>query len=280
VVNEQFIEHSGFDLGSKQFSEIAQLLYRASGIHLGPGKDSLVKSRLTKRLRNLGLSEFSQYLDYLREDRSGLELRLFVNSLTTHKTSFFRESAHFDFVRREVIPAWMASKSPVRIWCAGCSSGEEPYTLAMLLREEWLGLDSQHVQILATDISNDILQRAREGVYSAEIVRDIPPSLVMKYFRTVDRGGVRHHEVNPSLRSLISFARLNLMSQWPVKGPLQAIFCRNVMIYFDKETQRRLIRRFVDLLETGGYLFIGHSESLTGMTEDLRYVQPAAYQKC
>jgi len=280
MTSSQTIERTNFDLGSEEFNTIAQLLYRESGINLGPGKDSLVKSRLSKRLRSLGLSEFSEYLDHLKADRSGQEVRMFVESLTTHKTSFFREAAHFEFLRREVLPKWISEKTKVRIWCAGCSSGEEPYSLAMMLREDYPGLDRNKVQILATDISSEIISKSREGRYSMDAVRDVPPALLKKYFRPIDADGVRRYEVTNPIRDLVAFARMNLMSQWPIKGLLQVIFCRNVMIYFDKRTQRALVERFVDLLDTGGYLFIGHSESLTGVTEDLRYVQPAAYQKC
>jgi chemotaxis protein methyltransferase CheR len=274
------VVEAGTDLHPEHYNAIAQLLYRQCGINLGPGKDSLVKSRLSKRLRNLGLPGFSEYLNHLNGDRSGQELRVFVDSLTTNKTSFFRESSHFDFLRKEVFPACLARGGKLRIWCAGCSSGEEPFTLGMILREDFPGIDKRNVQILATDISSEILGRARAGRYSADSLRDVPPALVKKYFRPVNVDGSTGYEISSAVHELVSFARLNLMADWPVKGPFQVILCRNVMIYFDKTTQRTLVERFTGLLEPGGYLFIGHSESLTGMSEDLRYVQPAAYRKC
>jgi chemotaxis protein methyltransferase CheR len=150
----------------------------------------------------------------------------------------------------------------------------------MILREDFPGIDGRNVQILATDISSEILARARRARYTADSVRDVPPALLKKYFRPANVDGAAGYEVTNAVHDLVSFARLNLMADWPLKGPFQVIFCRNVMIYFDKETQRTLVERFAGLLESGGHLFIGHSESLTGMTEDLRYVQPAAYRKC
>ena len=200
-----------------------------------------------------------------------------VDALTTNKTSFLRERAHFDYLRDSLLPTL---NHPVRIWSAGCSSGEEPYTLAMLLLDHNMTGTARDAQVLATDISQRMLATAQAGVYPAEIMSDVPVEWRRRYWARLDLnqpgGSV---SATPLLRSVVKFASLNLMDHWPMRGPFDAIFCRNVMIYFDKQTQQRLVERFSDLLRPGGHLFVGHSESLTGTSHQLRYVQPAVYVK-
>lgn len=266
------------ELTSSQFKRISEMVYRLSGINLPAGKEGLVKTRLTKRLRALGLSRFTQYIDYVERDATGAELTTMLDLLTTNKTSFFRESAHFDFLRAQLPLMRQARGGQLRIWSAGCSSGEEPYTLAIVLMETWPDSARMDVRILATDISTRILSRAREAIYAPDQLTEMPAGAARKYFRPVDADSARL-QVNPEVRALVRFAHLNLMDAWPMKGPFDAIFCRNVMIYFDKPTQRALVQRYWDLLEPGGYLFVGHSESLTATGSSFRYVQPAVYVK-
>lgn len=267
------------ELSRKQFADICSMLYQTCGIKLSPGKESLVKSRLMKRLRALRLDSFDKYMNYVERDRSGRERMLLIDALTTNKTSFFREAQHFDFLRQAVLPQLVRTKVNLRFWSAGCSSGEEAYSLAILLREEIPDLNQRDVRILATDISTRVLASAREGIYAAEALQEISPAMTGKYFSFVQAKPVRLYRVNQELQDMIRFAQLNLMSEWPMKGPFDVIFCRNVMIYFDKPTQEWLIERFWQLLECGGHLMVGHSESLTGMTHRFRYVQPATYIK-
>lgn len=264
------------DLSPAQFERITEMLHAHAGIRMREGKEGLVRARLTKRLRTLGLADFAQYLQYLEQDKSRQEFTEMVDVLTTNKTSFFREASHFDFLREGVFPTL---RGPVRLWSAGCSSGEEPYTLAMLCREGLTDIATRDVKILATDISHRVLATAKAGVYPADQMQDVPPAWLQSYWTRRELNGRPAYAAGRPLTSLIAFAKLNLMARWPMKGPFDAIFCRNVMIYFDKATQQQLIERYHALLRPGGHLFVGHSESLTGLTHQFRYVQPACYVK-
>ncbi len=258
-----------------QFTRIIEMLHEHCGIRMRIGKEGLVRARLAKRLRVLGLADFDAYLDVVERDPARREFTEMVDALTTNKTSFFREQAHFDFLQDTVLPA---CPGPVRLWSAGCSSGEEPYTLAMLLHEALPAPAAQAARILATDISHRVLATAKTGVYPADALSEAPRAFVQKYWRPVtDAPGAPRLEALPALRRAIQFGRLNLMEPWPMRGPFDAIFCRNVMIYFDKATQQTLVERYWALLRPGGYLFVGHSESLTGLAHRFRYVQPAVY---
>lgn len=268
---------AGLELSPAQFEAVRTLVYNISRINLHAGKEVLVRTRLTKRLRDLGLNSFDAYLEHVAADTSGHEVAALVDILTTNKTSFFREAQHFDFLRSTVFPVLAGGNAPLRFWCAGCSSGEEPYTLAMLLREELPDLDQRDVRILATDISARALTKAREGIYSAERVAEVPPALRRRYLSRV--GTTSSYRIADSIRGMVRFARHNLMGEWPMRGPFDVIFCRNVMIYFDRKTQEELVNRFWELLRSGGYLFVGHSESLTGLAHRFSYVQPATYRK-
>jgi chemotaxis protein methyltransferase CheR len=263
------------------FEMISQIVYKFSGIRLTSGKEELVRSRLAKRLRDLGINSFRAYLRYIREDQTEQELRLMIDSLTTNKTSFFRENQHFEYMRDQILPKLKERGTGTRIWSAGCSSGEEPYSIAMLLHEEWSQIDLFNVRILATDISARILAKARAGEYEKEDMQGIPPAYLSKYFNLAcsDPSRIWIYRVRDSIKKLVRFAKLNLMDEWPMKGPFDAIFCRNVMIYFDSETQGKLVQRFCDLLIPGGYLLVGHSESLVANSCGLKYLRPATYMK-
>jgi chemotaxis protein methyltransferase CheR len=263
------------ELSPAQFNRVAVMLYDHCGIAMRPGKEGLVRARLAKRLRKLSLPDFESYLQLVGDNPSGGEFREMVDALTTNKTSFLRERAHFDYLRDNVLPNIGYS---ARIWSAGCSSGEEPYTLGMLLLDHAGHGPAHDLKILATDISQRILATAAAATYSAELMEDVPGEWQRRYWtRARGSGGADSFTATPALRKLVTFGRLNLMEKWPMSGPFDAIFCRNVMIYFDKQTQQRLVDRFWSLLRPGGHLFVGHSESLTGTAHRFRYVQPAVY---
>ncbi|HYD52302.1 MAG TPA: protein-glutamate O-methyltransferase CheR [Gemmatimonadaceae bacterium] len=266
------------DLTASHFSRIAVLVKHVAGIDLRPGKEGLVRSRLASRLRALGVTSFDDYLAHLDADASGAELVQLLDVITTNKTSFFREPEHFRLLQDEILPALAGRAAGIRVWSAGCSSGEEPYTTAIVLRESLDARRFADARVLATDLSTRVLSRAREGVYAEEMLADVPPQLVRRHFAGASRGD-RMLRVVDATRACVRFARLNLMGRWPMQGPFDVIFCRNVMIYFDKATQQRLVQRFTELLASGGYLFVGHSESLTGIDHGLRYVQPAVYRR-
>jgi chemotaxis protein methyltransferase CheR len=276
-LNNITTDYYSLKLSSKQFDKISQLVYQISGIDLHEGKEELVKARLLKRLRHLKISNFDRYLKYLAHDKNGIEVQAMVDMLTTNKTHFFRESEHLDFLKDEIIPG--LSTGPVRIWSAGCSSGEEPYSIAIILRENIPEIEKRDVRILATDISDRMMDRARQGLYDEDTLKFMPAQFKHKYFKRAESGGVRKYHVAPRLQSMVSFAKLNLMEEWPMSGLFDVIFCRNVMIYFDKPTQEKLVKRFWSMLQDGGYLLVGHSESLTFLTHDYRYLKPAVYQK-
>jgi len=263
------------ELKPQEFQKISDLVYRTCGINLKQGKEALVRARLMKRLRTLGIQRVDDYLDFLENDPHGKEMGCLIDVMTTNKTSFFREGDHFNFLRDTVLPGLDAPR--LRFWSAACSSGEEPYTLAVVLLEHLSGVGRKDVRILATDISRRMLERAARGVYPREAVADVSVPAYRKYFTPLGRSG--EVQVVPEARALVHLAYLNLMEPWPMKGRFQVIFCRNVMIYFDRATQQELINRFYGVLEDGGYLFVGHSEGLSAITHRFRYVRPAVYRK-
>jgi chemotaxis protein methyltransferase CheR len=265
------------DLDRNQFQEISQIIYQQCGISLKSGKEALVRARLMKRLRALQIRSVKEYMDLISSEKGRTEIGTLIDVMTTNKTSFFRESAHFDYLTDEILPR--VDQQRLRFWSAACSSGEEPYTLAMVLREAIPAIDQKDILILSTDISNEMLETARTGIYSIDRMAGIPRALVQKYFECITSGTEPHYRVGPGLRSLIRLAPLNLMQPWPMKGPFNVIFCRNVMIYFDRPTQQRLVNRFWDLLEPGGFLFVGHSEGLSGIHHKFQYMKPATYKK-
>jgi chemotaxis protein methyltransferase CheR len=264
------------ELSSTQFHAVSQLVQRICGINLHTGKYELVRARLTAQLRELQLADVDSYLNLVASDDSGRELARLIDLLTTNKTSFFREPRHFDLLRDRVLPELYVRNQPFRAWSAGCSSGEEPYSLAMVLNEQ-LG-SAAAIRILATDISARMLARARAGVYPAPSVADVPPLLRRTAFRAVT-GAPYSYSVSDPLRAMIRFAQLNLMGPWPMRGRFELICCRNVMIYFENATQQALVDRFWEMLVPGGYFFVGHSESFAALDHGFEYVQPAVYRR-
>ncbi|BAL24415.1 chemotaxis protein methyltransferase [Azoarcus sp. KH32C] len=245
-----------FDYTDRDFARIRQLIYDHAGISLSEKKRDMVYSRIARRLRANALERFSDYLALLEQD-DGREWEQFVNALTTNLTSFFREPHHFPVL------AELARKRPkgLRVWCAAASTGEEPYSIAITLADAY-GSNTPPARILATDLDTQVLTRARAGIYPLDRVEKLPAATLKRHF---NRGTGRNEglaRVRPELRNLIEFDQINLLDpRWSVEGPLDAIFCRNVMIYFDKPTQRRILERFVPLLAPHGLLFAGHSEN-------------------
>jgi chemotaxis protein methyltransferase CheR len=271
------MDYDAADWKPQQVQKISELVYRAAGINLKQNKEALVRARLMKRLRSLGIRRVSDYLDLIEKNPDGEEIGCLIDVMTTNKTSFFREMEHFNFLRDSVLPQLTASR--LRFWSAACSSGEEPYTLAIILREHLPDMEARDVRILATDISRRVLQKARQAVYSRTVVQEAPLPQYRKYFVGLphDRNGAVR--VAADAQRMVHLAYLNLMEPWPMKGGFQVIFCRNVMIYFDRPTQQTLIQRFWDVLEDGGYLFVGHSEGLSAIQHRFRYIRPAVYRK-
>lgn len=262
----------GPHLTPTDFGRVRRIAHEQAGLAIPSGKEGLVRSRLARRVLESDAASFAAYLDAVEANARGDEMSRFIDLLTTNKTDFFREPAHFEFLRTQVIPRVVATGEPLRIWSAGCSSGEEAYTLAMVLQESMpAGYDAR---VLATDISQRALSVARLGQYSAEQLAHVSPERRLRWFTSSTDGGA---VVTPALRKPVAFACLNLVAPWPMVGPFDAIFCRNVMIYFDKPTVVRLISRFHALLSREGHLCIGHSESFAAIEHTYRYVQPAVY---
>lgn len=267
-------------LGDREFARICGLVKQITGINLGDAKRDLVYSRFSKRLRALGIASFAEYCD-LVETGDIDESDEFVNAITTNLTSFFRESHHFDFLARTVVPDILArSARRFRVWSAGCSTGEEPYSIAMTILEHWTSLSGWDIRILATDLDSNVVDKASAGIYDARRVESLPKQTVKRWFRSVrDSGPDASVQVDEKLRSLLVFKRLNLMDAWPMNGPFQVIFCRNTIIYFDKDTQRTLFEKMAALQQPGDYLFIGHSETLAQVTDRYRLIGQTVYQK-
>ncbi len=271
-------------LSESDFRKISNMVYDHCGINLHDGKKELVRARLAKRLRLGNFRTFPEYMNHVLEDKTGREFSILVDSLSTNLTSFFREVQHFEFLQSRFLPALLDKKREkrtfrMRAWSAGCSSGEEPYSIAIALLEATQGRGRWDTKVLATDISVSMLDIANLGIYDIERIKPVPSLQRQKYLVPHRANGQKVFEVSKRLRDTVIFSYLNLMSDWPIKGPLDFIFCRNVMIYFDKSTQAYLINRFWDLLDSGAILFTGHSESLTGIEHKFKYVQPTIYMK-
>lgn len=247
-----------FNFTAADFERVRQLIYKHAGISLAANKQDMVYSRLARRLRACGMTSFDQYLAYLEQGHAG-EWETFVNSLTTNLTAFFRESHHFELLQKQLAGL---SHRPIRIWCSAASTGEEPYTLAITACEAFASL-TPPVQIHASDIDTNVLKTAERGVYPVERVERLHPDRLRKFFVKGEGAQEGFVRVRPELQKLITYSRVNLLdASWPtVKGPLDALFCRNVMIYFDKPTQYQILKKFVPLLHPDGLLYAGHSES-------------------
>jgi chemotaxis protein methyltransferase CheR len=259
------------------FMRISKLTYEHCGIDLHHGKQSLVAARLGKRLRELGLTSFTSYYDYVVSDKTGVAMTAMVDSLTTNHTSFFREPRHFELLRQNIFPA-LKHRAEIHLWSAACSSGEEPFSIAMTLLEASREDALAKVRIRATDISTRVLEKARQATYAAERFQGLAMPLMQRYLLR-SRSRPVHYRFKTEVRSMINFEYRNLMHEVPQDYRCSVLFCRNLMIYFDRPTQQSLIERLATHIEPGGYLFIGHSESLNNIQHDLEYVSPATYRK-
>jgi chemotaxis protein methyltransferase CheR len=265
------------DFGEEDFSALRALVKEHTGIHLTEQKRELVYGRLSRRLRALGLESFRTYRELL-EKNEGDELVQFCNAITTNLTSFFRETHHFQYLREQLLSPRAADPRGLRrlrFWSAGCSTGEEPYSLAMTIHEALPDVRRWDVRILATDLDTDVLARGARGLYDEDRVRNLSPERIERFFRRQGAG----FAVRDELKDLISFRELNLMHTLPMKGPLDAIFCRNVVIYFDKDTQRQLFARVAQLQGPGDILFLGHSENLFRVSDDYTLVGKTVYRR-
>lgn len=270
-----------FPYTRKDFDQLRKIANAHTGIVVNDDKYDMYYARLTKRLRTLGIPSFSQYINYLKANEE-LEFTEFINSITTNLTSFFRENHHFEALRNTIIPHIIRHKShdkTLRIWSSGCSTGEEPYSIAMVVLEELRKYPGWQAQMLASDIDSNVLETAARGVYGLERVNGLSQEVKKRWFF---KGKGRNHgkvRVNPALQKLITFKQINLMHPWPVKDQFDIIFCRNVVIYFDNPTKKKLINRFYQQLLPESYLIMGHSESLQAISDQFLTIGKTMYRK-
>lgn len=263
-----------------EFKLLSSYIKKVSGIHLKPEKKTLLMGRLTSMVKNLEMDSFMDFYNYLLNDKDGLLLSKVIDKITTNHTYFMRETDHFNYLQSDVLPYIKSNvkNRDLRVWCAASSTGEEPYTLAMIL-EDYFGKEmvKWDKKLLATDISLDVLETAKKGVYVKEKVEAMPRTWVLNYFNKVDNSS---YQIKDKLRNQVIYRRFNLLEPvFPFKGKFHVIFCRNVMIYFDNPTKEALINKFYNALEYGGYLFIGHSESIDRNKTAFKYIKPAVYRK-
>lgn len=268
-----------FEFSDKDFQRVKSMVYEFAGIDLNDSKKNLVYNRLAKRIRFLDMQKFSQYLDYV-EQVGEEEFVNLINAITTNLTFFFRENHHFEYLAEKVIPHLLEKNKvskKIRIWSAGCSTGEEPYSLSIVLKEAVpSGWDAR---VLATDLDTTVVETAQRGVYNIERLKGVSETRKKRWFLkgTGERSGFV--KVKPELQQIIDFGQINLMNEWPIKDKIDVIFCRNVVIYFDKPTQSRLFNRYADLLPEDGHLFIGHSESLYKVCDRFELLGQTIYRK-
>jgi len=278
-VSTQLVEHE-FEFTDSEFNRLRELVYARTGIALSDAKRELVYGRLARRLRKLKLASFAEYCQLVEQPGSD-EIQELTNAITTNLTSFFREGYHFEQLAAEALPQLESERMAtrrLRLWSAGCSTGEEPYSLAVVMRECLAHLANWDVKLLATDIDSKVLATAAEGVYLAERFKGVSAERVRNWFPQL-AGRPGFCAAAAELKSLITFKQLNLLDAWPMRGPFDVIFCRNVVIYFDKATQRKLFDRMAEMQEPGGWLFIGHSENLHNVTQRYKLVGRTVYRR-
>jgi chemotaxis protein methyltransferase CheR len=270
-----------FTLTDTDFDRLCELVRVHTGIALSDAKRQMVYGRLVRRLRALKLASFADYVQLL-EAADPLELQEFTNAITTNLTSFFREAHHFEYLAEHVLPGIAArtgGTGRLRIWSCACSTGEEPYSIAMVLREQRARLSGFDAKILATDLDSDVLATGAAGVYPADRLRGVSPARAAEFFKEGSGQNQGRVKVAATLRQLITFKQLNLMQDWPMRGQFDAIFCRNVVIYFDLETKRALFERMARLQTPGAFLFLGHSESLYRISEHYELIGRTIYRR-
>ncbi len=273
-----------FDLKDREFRFLAKFLNEKTGIVLGDNKRPMMNSRLSRRLRALKLQNYKQYCDFIVTPEGETEMPHMVNAITTNLTKFFREKHHFEYLKNTQIPKILASQrggSRLRIWSAGCSSGEEPYSIAMTLRETLKNIDGTDTKILATDLDTNMVSHASQGLY--KIGRTVEEGLTKRQLKEYTDAkvinGNDHIQMKNNVRKLITFKQLNLLHPFPMKGPFDVVFCRNVVIYFDKDTQRTLFKKMAQLMPLGSILCIGHSENLSGVSDDFKLIGQTIYER-
>jgi chemotaxis protein methyltransferase CheR len=271
---------NNYNLSDDDFYKLRDIIYDEAGIKLGDVKKILMQSRLIKRLRDLKLDNFTQYYEYLIANFEDEKIN-FINSITTNKTDFFRENDHFEYMKKKILPDFETKKEKeIRIWSAGCSTGEEPYTIAITLLEYFNGKVPPEFLILATDIDTQVLNKAMEGKYTADHLADVDPKYLKNYFIHSENDKGEFYQVKDQLKEMVYFRRLNLLlDEYPMKKQFDIIFCRNVIIYFDRETQKKLFERYYRYLKDDGYLLIGHSENITSITDKFTLAGRTIYRK-
>jgi chemotaxis protein methyltransferase CheR len=266
-----------FPMSGSNFRAISKLAYDHSGIVLSDHKQQMVYSRLARRIRELQMHNFDAYLRKVNSHWEE-ESTAFLNALTTNLTSFFRENHHFNYMAKHVVPELKkihAHDKKIRVWCAAASTGEEPYSIGMVLRETFPG-NAWDIKILATDIDSNVLATAKKAVYGPDRVEDFDPSRLKKWFRKAQDGS---YQIVDSVRSLLTFNQLNLLQSWPIKGPFDIVFCRNVIIYYDQETQKTLFKKIHKVMAKDAHLFIGHSESLFNVCKQFDLIGRTVYRR-
>ncbi len=271
-----------YEFTDRQFKKFQDLILEHTSITISDEKKELIYGRIARRLRKLRLGSFDEYFKLVEYDGSE-EIENFVNAVTTNLTSFFREKHHFEHLKSEIIPRLLQhnhSSRKIRVWSAGCSTGEEPYSLAMTLMESISDIETWDVKILATDIDSEVLNTASTGVYREDRIEGLSKAQIKQWFKRGKGAKAGYVRVAPELQQLISFKQLNLLKEWPFSGPFDVLFCRNVVIYFDKSTQKILFKKFANVVPSHGQMFIGHSETLHNVSEDFKLMGHTIYQKC
>ena len=267
-------------ISNSEFDALRDYMQRHFGIHLTEKKRTLVMSRLSKVLEDMNIDSYSAFMNKVESDMSGEAQSLLLDRLTTNHTFFYREMKHFEFFQMYILPQLEQANGrtkDLRIWSAGCSTGDEAYTLSMLMKEYFKNAWAHwNVNVLATDISRNVLETARQGKYDSEALKEMPKEWTRKYFFVNSDGTA---QIKDEIRDNVTFRRFNLMSPFPFRRPFHVIFCRNVMIYFNQDTKLKLVNKFYDALEPGGYFIVGHSESIDLQRTRFRYVQPSVYRK-
>lgn len=275
------MQNRQFTFTDDDFFHLRDIVSQHTGIALADNKKELVYGRISRRLRSLRISSFEDYRALLERGGS-VELEQFTNMITTNLTSFFREQHHFDYLRQTIVPELLKThldSKKMRVWSAGCSTGEEPYSIAIALKESIPNIGAWDIKILASDLDSSVVAHGRDGIYSQDRLNGLSNEQIKRWFYKgsgANRGKVK---INEELRDLIAFQQLNLMGQWPMKGPFDVIFCRNVVIYFDQPTQRKLFARFAGLLTRDGRMIVGHSETLNKVTDRFELLGKTIYEK-